>query len=98
MGKSELNTLNVLKEKCQVTDANDKTLPYTAYLVHYIENGKECYDIAIPQSQVEMFDYYYDKYKKDFKQFKQTEGRINPTLWNNQPKATPPKKSSKKRE
>tara|TARA_B100000925_G_C22010938_1_gene476426 strand:+ start:6746 stop:7027 length:282 start_codon:yes stop_codon:yes gene_type:complete len=90
-----LNTLNVLKEKCQVADANDKTLPYTAYLVHYIENGQECYDIAIPQSQVEMFDYYYDKYKKDFKWFKQSEGIVNPKLWKNQQEAT--EKTNKKR-
>jgi len=87
--------LNVLKEKCQVADANDKTLPYTAYLVHYIENGQECYDIAIPQSQVEMFDYYYDKYKKDFKWFKQSEGIVNPKLWKNQQEAT--EKTNKKR-
>ena len=90
-----MNTLNVLKEKCQVTDANDKTLPYTAYLVHYIENGKECYDIAIPQSQVEMFDYYYDKYKKDFKWFKQSQGIVNPKLWKNQHEAD--KKETKNR-
>ncbi len=90
-----MNTLNVLKEKCQVADANDKTLPYTAYLVHYIENGQECYDIAIPQSQVEMFDYYYDKYKKDFKWFKQSEGIVNPKLWKNQQEAT--EKTNKKR-
>jgi len=87
--------LNVLKEKCQVADANDKTLPYTAYLVHYIENGQECYDIAIPQSQVEMFDYYYDKYKKDFKWFKQSEGIVNPKLWKNQQETT--EKTNKKR-
>jgi len=90
-----LNTLNVLKEKCQVADANDKTLPYTAYLVHYIENGQECYDIAIPQSQVEMFDYYYDKYKKDFKWFRQSQGIVNPKLWKNQQEAT--EKTNKKR-
>ena len=90
-----MNTLNVLKEKCQVTDANDKTLPYTAYLVRYIENGKECYDIAIPQSQVEMFDYYYDKYKKDFKWFKQSQGIVNPKLWKNQQEAD--KKETKNR-
>ncbi len=90
-----MNTLNVLKEKCQVADANDKTLPYTAYLVHYIENGQECYDIAIPQSQVEMFDYYYDKYKKDFKWFKQSEGIVNPKLWKNQQETT--EKTNKKR-
>ena len=90
--------MKVLHEKCDPKLAESKKLPYTAYLVEYMREGRIAYDIAAATSQVELFDEYYDKYKKDFKQFKQTEGRINPTLWNNQPKATPPKKSSKKRE
>ena len=47
-------------------------------------------------SQIEIFDNYYDKYKKDFVGFKQTEGRQRPNLWNaTQP--TPPKRRKKKR-
>ncbi len=89
--------LNVLKQKCSVADAEDKTLPYTAYLVHYIENGEECYDIAIPMSQVEMFNHYYDKYKKDFKWFKQSQGIVNPKLWKNPQEEDKDKKTKRKR-
>ena len=89
----------ILHEACDPTLAQDKKLPYTSYLVEYMREGRIAYDISIASSKVELFDEYYDKYKKDFKQFTQTEGRINPTLWNNnQPRATPPKKASKKKE
>ena len=47
------------------------------------------------RSQVEMFDYYYDKYKKDFKWFKQSQGIVNPKLWKNQQEAD--KKETKNR-
>jgi hypothetical protein len=30
---------------------------------------------------VDLFDYYYDLYGKDFIEFKQAEGRVNPKLW-----------------
>ena len=87
--------LKILHENCDPKLAENPKLPYTAYLVHYIENGQECYDIAIPQSQVEMFDYYYDKYKKDFKWFRQSQGIVNPKLWKNQQEAD--KKETKNR-
>ena len=87
----------VIHGDCDPTLANDTKLPYTAYIVEYMIEGRIAYDIVQSTSQVEIFDEYYDKYKKDFKTMKQTEGRVNPTLWNNQPQATPPKKGSKKK-
>ena len=72
---------NLIHEDCDPTLAQDKKLPYTAYIVEYMKEGRLAYDIAIAGSKVELFNAYYDKYKKDFKQFKQTEGRVNPTLW-----------------
>ena len=47
-------------------------------------------------SQVEVFDNYYDKYKKDFVGFKQTEGRQRPNLYN-AAMATPPQRKKRKR-
>ena len=90
--------MNVIHEDCDPNLAKDTKLPYSAYLVEYMREGRIAYDIVNSNSAVELFDDYYDKYKKDFKTLHQTEGRINPKLWNNQPKATPPKKSSKKKE
>ena len=94
--------LNVLKQKCSVADAEDKTLPYTAYLVEYEKDGKTCYDITLCQKAVEMFDHYYDKYKQGLKGWKQSQGRISPKLWNDDmldpdKKANKPKKSQKRK-
>ena len=92
----------VIHGACDPTLANDTKLPYTAYIVEYMIEGRIAYDIVQSTSQVEIFDEYYDKYKKDFKTMKQTEGRVNPTLWNNTTptpaKAKPPRKGKKKEE
>jgi len=73
--------LKIIHEDCDPSISLDKTLPYTAYLVEYLIDGISHYDISIGRNQVEMFDYYYDKYKKDFIKFTQSEGRANPKLW-----------------
>lgn len=72
--------------------ANDRNLPYTAYIVTYEIDGAIAYDIVIPNKKVDIFDYYWDKYREGLKGFKQTEGRMNPKLWGN-----PPKENKKKR-
>ncbi len=66
--------------------ANDRSLPYTAYIVTYEEDGEISYDIVTCNKKVEIFDYYWDKYREDLKGFKQTEGKVNPKLWGIQPK------------
>ena len=45
---------------------------------------------------VDMFDHYYDNYRKDFVGWKQSEGRINPSLWNAQRDKDPKNKKKKK--
>ena len=66
--------------------AEDRKLPYTAYLIEYVdkENGEDkvFYDIATCLKQTDMFDFYYDKYKTGLKGWKQTKGIVNPKLWN----------------
>ncbi len=74
--------VRVFKSKCTPDDALDKSLPYTAYLVEYKVDDKPAFDIAIASKAVDLFDYYYDLYKKNFIKFTQSEGRINPKLWN----------------
>ena len=88
--------VKILKEKCTVDDAKDKSLPYTAYLVEYKVDDQPTFDIAIANKAVELFDYYYDLYKKNFVKFTQSEGRINPKLWNDPKQPKPPKKGRKK--
>ena len=74
--------VRVFKSKRTPDDALDKSLPYTAYLVEYKVDDKPTFDIAIASKAVDLFDYYYDLYKKNFIKFTQSEGRINPKLWN----------------
>ena len=89
--------IKVLHEKCDPKLAESKKLPYTEYLIEYVdkENGEDkvFYDITLCQKQVEMFDYYYDKYKTGLKGWKQTAGILNPKLWNPE---EPKKESSSK--
>ena len=73
--------LKIIHEKCDPKLADNPKLPYTAYLVEYVEDDKTYYDIALCQKQVEMFDHYYDKYKKGLKGWKQSNGKISPKLW-----------------
>ena len=91
--------MNIIHENCDPKLAEDKKLPYTAYLIQYqIEANNVLqtrHDIAMGSQAVELFDYYYDKYKKGFKWLKQSEGRLRPQEWNTQP--TPPRKKRKRR-
>ena len=88
-------SITLLHENCQRDAANDKKLPYTAYLVTYKVEGKEIYDLAIANKEVDLFDHYYDKYKKNFVTFKQAGGLANPKTW--YPVGQEPKKPRRKR-
>lgn len=74
--------MKIIKKECTLEDANDSTLPYTAYLVTYKMDGEIKYDLVIGKKQVEIFDYYWDLYRNDFITMKQSEGKMNPKLWN----------------
>ena len=75
--------MQILHHKCDPSLAQDKSLPYTAYIVEYEDDGVTCYDLIIPRNKVEIFDYYWDRYREGLKSFKQSEGRVNPKLWVN---------------
>lgn len=78
--------MKVLHSDCDPSLANDKSLPYTAYLIEYLQDGMTKFDIAIGRNRVEIFDHYWDNYRHDFKNMTQTEGRVNPKLWGIKPK------------
>ena len=86
-------SVTVIQEKCDPKAAEDKSLPYTAYLIQYENEGKIEHDIAMGQKAVDIFDHYYDKYKKGFKWLKQSGGTQKPNLWN----AAPPKRKKRKK-
>tara|TARA_B100000902_G_scaffold87081_1_gene91244 strand:- start:512 stop:775 length:264 start_codon:yes stop_codon:yes gene_type:complete len=81
----------VIHKECDPTLAQDKSLPYNAFLIEYTVEGITKFDIATGNGQVDIFDDYWDKYHGDFVNMTQTEGRINPKLWND------PNKPSKKK-
>jgi len=73
-------SVKILHQNCDPSLADDKSLPYTAYIVEY-DDGGICYDIVICNKKVDIFDYYWDRYREGLISFKQTEGRVNPKLW-----------------
>jgi len=76
-----MGTIKIIHENCDPELANDKSLPYTAYLVEYTDGEKTLYDITLCGKQVDLFNHYYDTYKEKFIGFKQSEGRVNPKLY-----------------
>ena len=67
---TESPTINILHENCDLEKDNIKSLPYTAYVTEYEVEGKTQFDIAMGDKTSDIFDYYYDKYKKGFKDMK----------------------------
>lgn len=81
--------MKIIFKNCDPEIANDRGLPYTSYLVTYKIDDSICYDLVVTDKKVDIFDYYWDNYREDFVTFTQTEGRMNPKLWN------PPKDKKK---
>jgi hypothetical protein len=83
-----------LNEACDPEVATDKSLPNNAFLVSYSVGEEKKYDLVISSKKVEIFDHYYDKYKKDLIDIQQSDGTANPKLWKSQEEI---QKSSKKK-
>lgn len=79
-------SIKILHQDCDPILAQDRTLPYTAYLVTYISDDREMYDLVLSSKKTDIFDYYWDRYRTGFVGFKQSEGRVNPKLWGYQSK------------
>lgn len=84
--------MKILHRDCDPSLADDKSLPYTAYLVEYLQDGITKFDIVITNKKVDIFDYYWDNYRNDFIRMTQSEGRVNPKLWGIKPPETKKKK------
>lgn len=83
--------MKIVHRNCDPEVAQDRSLPYNSYLVEYKLDGAICFDLVITDKKVDIFDYYWDRYREDLISFKQSEGRTNPKLWD------PPKKEKKKK-
>lgn len=69
-------------EDCDPSLSTDKNLPTNSFLVEYINAETSCYDIVMSNKKSEIFDYYWDNYRENLINIVQTEGKINPKLWN----------------
>ncbi|AGN33700.1 hypothetical protein SWYG_00191 [Synechococcus phage S-IOM18] len=77
MGKG----IKMIHKDCDPSLCEDRSLPYTAYMVEYLQDGMTKFDICSASKQVDIFDHYWDHYRHDFVNMRQTEGRANPKLW-----------------
>lgn len=82
MGKG----VRIIHQDCDASLGDDRSLPYTAYLVEYLQDGITKFDIVVAPKRVDIFDYYWDLYRHDLINMTQTEGRVNPKLWGSQQK------------
>tara|TARA_B100002019_G_C21229226_1_gene579129 strand:+ start:1091 stop:1345 length:255 start_codon:yes stop_codon:yes gene_type:complete len=78
MGKG----IKMIHKDCDPSLAQNKSLPYTSFLIEYLQDGMTKFDIASGNKQVDIFDHYWDHYRHDFVNMTQTEGRVNPKMWN----------------
>lgn len=86
--------MKILHENCDPKLAEDRTLPYNAFIVTYQVNNEINYDITTADKRVDLFDFYWDKYREGLIGWKQSEGRMSPRTWGEVPKES---KDSKKR-
>ena len=73
--------MKIIHENCDLEKVNNIRAPNNVYVVTYIKDGTPTYDISAHRKQVEIFDTYYDKYKKDLISIVQSKGTANPKLW-----------------
>lgn len=85
--------MNILHKNCDKSATKDIKLPINSYLVTYIFEDKESYDIIQASSKVEVFDHYYDTYGKgNVLNIEWTNGKVNPKIYGYEPKETKKKR------
>lgn len=84
--------MKVHKKDCDPSEANDKSLPVNSWIVTYNDGEKTCYDIVVAGKQLDIFDYYWDRYRDDKMSWKYTKGTISAKLWQGQQDASTKKK------
>ena len=82
----------ILLEKTTWDKSNDKSFPTDAFNITYEVDGKICLDVTRSNKQVNIFDFYYDKYC-NVKKIDYGHGTISPSQWGYK---APPKKKRRK--
>jgi hypothetical protein len=79
-------------ENCDENAPKDKSLPVNSYLVTYHLDGKKICDIVICHKRADVFDMYWDKYRKDLKSIEWTDGTVSARLWGHKAKESKKKR------
>ncbi len=77
-----MSKIKILHEDCDPDLSKDKSLPYTCYLIEYKDDAGKHFDLVIGTKKVDIFDHYWDKYRENFVTMSQSDGTMNPKLWN----------------
>ena len=92
-----MTKIRILQEDVDVEMGDDKSLPYTCYIIEYKdEEGNSKFDLVVANKQVDIFDHYWDKYHDRFVTMRQSGGQVNPKMWN-APGSEPKKEEKKKK-
>ncbi len=84
----------LLLEKTTMEKARDPKFPSDAFNVTYVVDGTQHLDVVRSGKQVNVFDFYYDKYGKDaIKRIDWGYGNVNPNSYGYQ---APEKKKKRK--
>jgi len=78
--------VKIIHEDCDPSLSEDRSLPTNAFMVEYVQGETSHFDIVMSGKVVDIFDYYYDKHKKDLVNITHAEGRIRPNLWGSKTK------------
>ena len=90
-----MTKIRILQEDVDIEMGDDKSLPYTCYIIEYKDKeGNTKFDLVVSSKQVDIFDHYWDKYRDGFVSMKQSGGAVNPKMWN-APGSEPKEKKKK---
>ena len=82
----------ILLEKTTQEKSNDKSFPTDAFNVTYLVDEEVFLDVCRSSKQVNLFDFYYDKYG-NVQKIDYGHGTVNPSQWGYK---SPPKKKRRK--
>jgi len=71
----------IIQENCSPLDLKNTNLPYDTYIVTYFIDDRVYYDLTRATKKSDIFDMYWDKFRKDLKGIRFGYGKINPKLW-----------------
>lgn len=84
--------MKVFKKDCDPSEAKDKTLPVNSWIITYNDGEKICHDIVIAGKQLDIFDYYWDRYRDDKMSWEYTSGTVSAKLWQGRQESNSKKK------